>query len=1614
MNHQPSLFSISFKGTTNQTLFSDVDTRSSFSLRMGLAAGALSTGSSNVFVGTYAGRLSSPEGTIALGTYAGERTSGTRLVLIGTEAGRYASTIDSVVIGTAAGMRLTGADSVLLGPWAGGLAELAGGQHVVVGARAAEFATGDGTGDTVIGYGAGRFATGTQGSNVVVGKQAGERAHDVGGSVLVGHGAGANAFNLTNSVVIGIGAGPFTGGDQNVILGGGAAPAVLMTGSCNVVIGGACDTVAAATQSSVSVGLACASADGSVSIGTNVKTSRYNSTSIGNGIVSMSDYTVSLGGSLTVNAVNVFSDPLNVYVTPDAASSGMAHIVYDATRSTESITLSPGYENIEDVNTTRRYHNDILAVVDSTLLRDGPTGWPYLLELGTTAPVDDDAQLVGHMMVTSAKGDIRASAWQQGGHAHSFGPGLSWATTSETGIAQAMLVDAMVTSTVSATFDSAIGMDGHAYSNLTQRADAFVRWTAYVPKRLRKLIMPVQSLSFGPMLPFTATQSLSCNLWKPSYSLNDVGPNGGRGVTTGCSSNVWVMRAPTYGTLGTIGVLASSPQYTRYTYCLPSTLTDAFVVRAATFPPTSCGYFPVPADADVTVNLTYSPLTFGFGSAVPLITGGGVTWGGHGCPVFYGTVEGALNVTGALVVGSNVVGDWGRGMCGLSPPLTAQGGDQLTLTLSFGSALPATAVNANVYAPESSDAYLYPDGPLTLAFYHDGLTSSNVTDPKILAFASLADSAARMLVVKPPQTGFLTSNVPLGALMEVPLNQLSQLRYVAIGGGSNDTMTVRFARDVGNCSASSNVVLIKHYVYTRPGVYAPTTLTTSAAQPQFSAGYWSDDQPPSVLPPSTSNLSGWYSRAVLPTNAPSSVRFDVDLADRVSLFSSAFRTAFTFDASQAASTRMVILTNPTRGLIALCDAVSNVFTPVRYVDWGDLSRAYYQHDGSPATVDPDQVTVCWASHDFDADTSRRFTLEFYAKAHPALTANAREAVYGNPSVAAPVAHTLGATFLATDEPAAAQFHMTSSIGLSNLPSNFAQGSLPQVWMTSNAASFKFVATRSAIASPVFTHPFYAGILSKTHAFDFNVATSCNVMLESRRISQVTYDYGANDPGFLGRVIGTTLAFQPIGDFLPQDGGLAALPVLAPLTTYAFSLRFGNAVFQTDAEGAPELMGGHPSTPVLLTFTSNQLTVQTGGGLVEQVAWSPTYNAWNFLTFRNANDDNSAIYIELNGVRLPFATPPINLSTVRAIEVVYDSNDNRHSDIDGIYMVDGGNVAIQVQNPLTAIGLRSLALTVSTYSASSASSDQHNVIVGQNIVVNGVNNIAIGRAFASAGDGSIILGTQIGVVGTTTVSTSLYRCIVMGNDMFSGAVMTNVIAIGRGIFNDVGTVGVTLADLNSFASQNPIIIGTNISASLISYSINVGSTFLRGQDGRVYLGVSGEQVCVGTDATTVAAAPSDATLLVGGSIQNATGANQFVALKSSTAFPDTTVGGWVASIASTSANMVVQPASQYAADTVVGVATSFPSNATVALQASGIASVWVCDYGGGSNLPVGALICASPIPGCAAAQWSTIITSATVGKLLQPCVPTLDSGKRVFSSGATTTAASYVLCQLKLG
>ena len=180
------------------------------------------------------------------------------------------------------------------------------------------------------------------------------------------------------------------------------------------------------------------------------------------------------------------------------------------------------------------------------------------------------------------------------------------------------------------------------------------------------------------------------------------------------------------------------------------------------------------------------------------------------------------------------------------------------------------------------------------------------------------------------------------------------------------------------------------------------------------------------------------------------------------------------------------------------------------------------------------------------------------------------------------------------------------------------------------------------------------------------------------------------------------------------------------------------------------------------------------------------------------------------------------------------------------------------NYATSLYFRNLEIAATTYDYTATGADSvntngtttvHNVIIGRDVIVRGVNNICVGNRFSTSGANSIILGNDIGIlVQTSDVGVGqindIYESIIIGNNSYQNSIVRNIISIGREIFNDLYLAPLT--NVNAFLSQKPIVIGNSITTASLDYHINVGNTFLKTTIGgpQIYLGTEREVVAIG--------------------------------------------------------------------------------------------------------------------------------------------------------------------------
>jgi hypothetical protein len=162
---------------------------------------------------------------------------------------------------------------------------------------------------------------------------------------------------------------------------------------------------------------------------------------------------------------------------------------------------------------------------------------------------------------------------------------------------------------------------------------------------------------------------------------------------------------------------------------------------------------------------------------------------------------------------------------------------------------------------------------------------------------------------------------------------------------------------------------------------------------------------------------------------------------------------------------------------------------------------------------------------------------------------------------------------------------------------------------------------------------------------------------------------------------------------------------------------------------------------------------------------------------------------------------------------------------------------------------------------------NNIAIGNKITVKGYNNVCIGNTFQTNGQDSIILGNNI---GDMTTQGKVYKSIIIGTASLRQSVVKNLICIGVNNLNNL-----LLEDslkVATFLGQNPVVIGNNISSSMLDYHLNIDNTFMKAtsvnangvNESQIYLGNNKEVVCIGF--TSNANVTPDCSLYVNGKIK----------------------------------------------------------------------------------------------------------------------------------------------------
>jgi hypothetical protein len=181
---------------------------------------------------------------------------------------------------------------------------------------------------------------------------------------------------------------------------------------------------------------------------------------------------------------------------------------------------------------------------------------------------------------------------------------------------------------------------------------------------------------------------------------------------------------------------------------------------------------------------------------------------------------------------------------------------------------------------------------------------------------------------------------------------------------------------------------------------------------------------------------------------------------------------------------------------------------------------------------------------------------------------------------------------------------------------------------------------------------------------------------------------------------------------------------------------------------------------------------------------------------------------------------------------------------------------EIYNRSTNIEVKNIQISMSTYAVDAAMGDQitenFNVVIGKDIKVRGLNNLAVGHDFVTSGQDSIILGNKMGfpfllsdnLGENLNVVDDINKSILIGYNNYVETVATDVIAIGRNIF----PAGIIESKIKAFNQRKPVIIGTDIDESKIDFHVNIANVFLKASDGagaeKIFLGINHEAVGIG--------------------------------------------------------------------------------------------------------------------------------------------------------------------------
>ena len=243
---------------------------------------------------------------------------------------------------------------------------------------------------------------------------------------------------------------------------------------------------------------------------------------------------------------------------------------------------------------------------------------------------------------------------------------------------------------------------------------------------------------------------------------------------------------------------------------------------------------------------------------------------------------------------------------------------------------------------------------------------------------------------------------------------------------------------------------------------------------------------------------------------------------------------------------------------------------------------------------------------------------------------------------------------------------------------------------------------------------------------------------------------------------------------------------------------------------------------------------------------------------------------------------ISLSNIQQIQLYTDlssaSNNHNLRPVDNLPYVasnTGGdlNLLYDIENVFTEIDFYNFQITAlpDITLIQNVNLSNHNLSLGKSLNVTGVDNICLGNTFNIVGDGSIIVGNYVG-----SANNNIYQSILIGNYSFGNQFITNTIALGSYILQNVQNTIFNYEIQSRFFSQNPVLIGNNINS--FEYIININNVYLYTTEkvgnenllsqasnvNKIYLGNNDEQVLIGYTSNVDASGNNYTTIIPGNS------------------------------------------------------------------------------------------------------------------------------------------------------